>query len=298
MSDWIISLEGTDAGARLAMALALLAGLMHATIGAMQKGKFDPWLMRGAVDTCAGVIAIPLVLFVVPVPSWDLAVLLPGVMLIHLVYKWVLAMAYTRGAFSAVYPIVRGIGPLATVLFAGVIFGEFFTAGQWAGIALLSGGIFGLAAFNLIRETIDRATLQVALALAVVTGLLTALYTVFDAYAIRIAKDPFTFVVWFFFLEMFLFPPLLGRRWRTASGQVVQLFRRGLAGAFVVYISFSAIFLATRLDKVGEAASLRETSVVFAAILGWLFLGERIGPTRTALMVIIAVGAVVVEFAG
>jgi drug/metabolite transporter (DMT)-like permease len=54
--------------------------------------------------------------------------------------------------------------------------------------------------------------------------------------------------------------------------------------------------LATRLDKVGEAAVLRETSVVFAALIGWTFLGERVGPWRGALVVLIALGAVVVEF--
>ena len=61
---------------------------------------------------------------------------------------------------------------------------------------------------------------------------------------------------------------------------------------------FGAIMLATRLDKVGEAAVLRETSTVFAALIGWLVLGEKVGPVRTALMAMIALGAVIMEFAG
>ncbi len=277
------------------MALALVAAVAHASLGALQKGRHDPWLTRGAVDTCAGLLSIPLILFVVPVPRWDLAVLLPGVMIIHLAYKWVLAMAYSRGAFTAVYPVVRGTGPLATVLIAGVVFNEYFTAGQWGGVALLSGGIFGLAAYNLTRVDIDTAVLRAALGLAVLTGLMTALYTVYDAFAIRTALDPFTFIVWFFFLELFLFPPLLWRRWQAARGELAPLFLRGLFGSVIVYISFGAIFLATRLDKVGEAAALRETSVIFAALLGWLFLKEKIGPVRSLLMVVIASGAVLVE---
>ena len=70
---------------------------------------------------------------------------------------------------------------------------------------------------------------------------------------------------------------------------------RGAIGTVFVYVSFGAMFLATRLDKVGEAAALRETSVVFAALIGWIFLGERIGPVRALLMVVIAAGALMVE---
>lgn len=297
MGDLIVGMAGTEAGQRLAMVLALVAALAHATLGALQKGRHDPWLSRGAVDTCAALIALPLILFVVPLPARDLAVLLPGAMLVHLVYKWVLAMAYSRGAFTAVYPVVRGTGPLATILIAGLVFDEHFTAGQWLGVALLSGGIFGLAAWNLTRVDVDPVVLRAALGLAVLTGLLVALYTVVDAYAIRIARDPFTFIAWFFFLEVFLFPPLVWRRWRISGEALLPLALRGLTGAAVVYLSFGSMFLATRLDKVGEAAALRETSVVFAALLGWLFLKERIGVVRSLLMVVIAAGAVVVEFA-
>ena len=68
--------------------------------------------------------------------------------------------------------------------------------------------------------------------------------------------------------------------------------------AMVAFASFGAIMLATRLDKVGEAAVLRETSTVFAALIGWLMLGERPGVVPVILMALIATGAVMVEFWG
>ena len=296
MGEWIVSIEGTETGKHAAMALALLAAVMHAALGVLQKGRHDPWLTRGAVDICVSVLAIPLAIFVVPPPSPELWILMPGVMLVHLAYKWTLAMAYSRGAFTVVYPTVRGTGPLVTVLFAGIVFGEFFTLGQWGGVALLSGGIFALALWNYRKETIDRSILMAAIGLAFLTGLITAAYTVYDAYAIRTAIDPFTFIVWFFLLEFALFPPLIWRRWLAAGPELGALFRRGLIGAVIAYLSFGGIFLATRLDKVGEAAALRETSVVFGALMGWLILGERIGPVRAGLMVVIASGAILVEF--
>lgn len=293
LTDWVLSIEGTEAGHRAAMVLALVAAFAHAALGILQKGRYDPWLSRGAIDIVVSLVALPLALFVVPWPGPDLWILLPGMMVIHLAYKWFLAMAYSRAAFTAVYPVVRGTGPLATVVFAGLIFGETFAAMQWAGVALLSGGIFALAGLHLVQERIDPATLRNALGLAFLTGLTVAVYTVYDAYAIRAAADPFTFIVWFFLLEGVLFPTLLWRRWRGAP--LRPLFLRALVGAPIAYVSFSAVFLATRLDKVGEAAALRETSVVFGAVMAWAILGERIGWGRALCMVLIALGAVLVE---
>lgn len=295
LADWILSIEGTGVGNRAAMILALVAAVAHASLGALQKGRFDPWISRGAIDLCAAAIALPLAIFVVPLPGPQLIILFPTMMLIHLAYKWVLAMAYTRGDFTAVYPIVRGTGPLATVVIAGFVFGEYFTPGQWTGVVLISGAIFALALYNLRHALDDLGRLRAAIGLAVTTGLITALYTVYDAYAIRQAIDPFTFIVWFFLLEGLLFPLLLWPRWRQAE-DLGPIFRRGFVGALIAYVSFGGVFLATRLDKVGEAAALRETSVIFAAVFGWLFLGEKIGPVRAGLMVLIAAGAVLVEF--
>ena len=79
---------------------------------------------------------------------------------------------------------------------------------------------------------------------------------------------------------------------------VGPLLARGFLAALIAYVSFGAVMLATRLDKVGEAAVLRETSTVFAALIGWLFLKETVGPVRALCMALIAAGAVVVEFGG
>jgi drug/metabolite transporter (DMT)-like permease len=76
------------------------------------------------------------------------------------------------------------------------------------------------------------------------------------------------------------------------------LMRRGMIGAVVAIFSFGSVMMATRLDKVGEAAILRETSTVFAALIGWLVLKEAVGPRRLGLMTLIAAGAVIVEMGG
>ncbi len=222
-----------------------------------------------------------------------------GAFVIHAGYKFSQAMTYSRGAYTVVYPVVRGTGPFFAVIGAGLLFGEHFTVGQWMGVTVLMTGIFGLAVYNLRTVTVDRDTMIPALAWAVLTGAFVALYTTYDAYGIRATADPFTFLAWFFLIDGLFMPVYTWRRWRyLPSSEIGPLMRRGVVGAFVAYFSFGSIMLATRLDKVGEAAVLRETSTVFAAGIAWVMLGDRVGPRRLTLMALIAAGAVIVKLTG
>lgn len=298
LTDWIVSVEGTPSAAHWAMALALLAAVAHAAFGALQKGRHDPWLSRGAIDAAIIVLAAPVALFVVPWPEGRVWWILAGAVVIHFVYKVLMAMAYSRGAFTVMYPVVRGTGPLATVGFASIIFSEHYSAWQWLGVLMLSGGILALALFNLRQIDVGRRELAIGLGIAFVAGVTVAIYTTYDAYGIRATPDPFTFLAWFFLVTSFDFPLIAAWRYDRMLDppEPGPLIRRGFAGALIAFVSFGAVMLATRLDKVGEAAVLRETSVVFAAIIGWAFLNERVGPVRAALVAVIAAGAIVVEF--
>ncbi|MEP3332896.1 EamA family transporter [Sedimentitalea sp.] len=300
MSNWLISLEGTAAGHSLALWLALSAALLHAVFGALQKGRHDPWLSRGAIDASYALMAAPFALFVVPWPEPHMWLIFAGAWVIHVAYKVLQALAYTKGSYTVVYPVVRGTGSLFAVIGAYLLFGEVFTTIQWGGVAVLLAGIFGLAAYNLRYLDSQRETLHLALALAVVTGLFVALYTTFDAYGIRAAADPFTFLAWFFMIDGIVMPIYAAMRWHamTERPALPPLMARGVVGGLVAFASFGGIMLATRLDKVGEAAVLRETSTVFAALIGWLVLKETVGPRRIALMTLIAAGAVIVEMGG
>jgi len=300
MSEWLVSLDGTEQGHQLALILALCAAVLHAVFGALQKGMHDPWLTRGAIDVFLFVFALPVALFVVPWPQGVEWLLLIGALGIHFVYKMGMALAYSWGAFTVVYPVVRGMGPLFTVFGAWLIFGEVFAPMQWLGIAVLLAGIFGLAAYNLIHIDVQRETLVPALWIAVGTGALVAVYTTYDAYGIRTTPDPFTFLAWFFVITSVDFPFIALVRYRRMANPPVlrPLLIRGVIGSWIAFGSFGSIMLATRLDKVGEAAVLRETSTVFAALIGWLVLGEKVLPRRMALMALIALGAVIVEMGG
>ena len=299
MTDWLISLEGTASGERLALFLALQAAFLHALFGALQKRVTDPWTARSVIDATYAAMAAPFAIFYFGPPDPALWPLLAIAWVIHLGYKAMQAAAYSVGAYTVVYPVVRGTGPVFTIFGAGILFGEVFSPLQWVGVGTLVAGILGLALYNLKHVTLDRARLPLALGLAVVTGGFVAAYTTWDAYVIRAFENPFAFLAWFFFLDGLAFPAIYLARHR---GRLPRPLKRhavlGVQGAVTAYFSFGGILLATRLDKVGEAAVLRETSVVFAALLGWLMLGEKVGPRRLALMTLIALGAVIVEMGG
>lgn len=300
MTDWLLSIEGTETGHTVALALALMAAFLHAVFGALQKGRHDPWLTRGAIDFSYCIMAAPFALFVVPWPEPHMWLIFAGAFVIHIVYKLLQAWAYSKGAYTVVYPVVRGTGPLFAVIGAYLIFDEQFNAVQWMGMAVLLAGIFGLAIYNMVFLISERDTLNAALGLAALTGLCVALYTTYDAYGIRATQNPFTFLAWFFMIDGVVFPFIAAARWRSMADppKLGPLMSRGFIGGIVAFLSFGSIMMATRLDKVGEAAVLRETSTVFAAFIGWMFLKETVGPRRLGLMALIAAGAVIVEMGG
>ena len=299
MIDWLTSLEGTSAGSTLALILALQAALLHAIFGALQKRVTDPWTARSVIDGTYAAIALPFALFVVPWPEPHIWPMFAIAWVIHVGYKVAQAAAYSVGAYTVVYPVVRGTGPVFTVVGAGLLFGETFAPMQWLGVAMLVSGILGLAVYNLRHVIVDRARLPLALGLAAMTGGFVAAYTTWDAFVIRATENPFTFIAWFFLLDGLAFPIVyLLRNRGKVPRPFAPLGKLGVQGAIIAYFSFGGIMMATRLDKVGEAAVLRETSVVFSAVIGWLMLGESTGPRRIALICLIAAGAVIVEMGG
>lgn len=301
MGDYFVSLAGTQAGEDLALILALVSAFAHAVFAALNKQGIDPYLNRGAINLAYSLMASPFALFVFPLPEGFLIPVLIVSFIFHVGYEWLQSAAFTKGAFTLVYPIARGTGPLVTAILAIFVFSENLEPSQWAGIFLLSGAIISLAGINMREKQVDeviRAALLPSILLAIGAGICVALYTTVDAYGIRITANPFTFLAWFFFLGGFGFPIIAYRRYQNmpVKPSIKPLVIRGFTGASVAFFSFATLMLATRIGKVSEAAALRETSIIFATIIGVLFLGERVSAAKVAIICLIAMGALLIEF--
>jgi drug/metabolite transporter (DMT)-like permease len=303
MGEALAALAGTPAGEAAAAILALLSALAHAVFGAINKRGRDPYLNRGAINLCYGAMAAPVALFVTPWPTPALWAALAAAWAVHLLYEWLQARSYAIGGFTVVYPIARGTGPLVTVVAAGVVFGERFAPVQWAGLLTLTGAIWGLALANLralgLADMAAARRLRSAILTALATGVMIAVYTTLDAWGVRLAADPFTFLAWFFTLGGVGFPMVAAARWarlapadRPDPGELAV---RGVFGALIAFLSFGSVMLATRVGHVGEVAAIRETSIVFATAIGVLFFRETIDARRLALIAAIAAGAVVIK---
>jgi len=300
LGELIVELSGTPRGENLAMALALLSALAHAIFGAVTKGGVDPYFNRGAINISYSLMAAPFALFVLPWPTSELFEILFIGFFIHLLYEWLQTTSYAKGAFVLVYPIARGTGPLIIALGAMLVFGERLAGVQWLGLAVLSGSIFLLAYVNYrnaLAHGQNISGLRGAVTAAFFTGVMIAVYTTVDAYGIRLAQNPFTFLAWFFMLGGIGFPLIAAHRWMRVERHpaIFDLAVRGIIGALIGIVTFGSMMLATRLDKVAEVAALRETSIIFATLIGVLVFKEKPGTRALALIGLIALGAVLVN---
>jgi drug/metabolite transporter (DMT)-like permease len=210
---------------------------------------------------------------------------------IHVGYELALLNSYRLGAFNQVYPIARGTSPLVVAVGAYFFAGEHLSAVPLAGVAVLA---FGLMSLALSAGRLSRAELP-AIAVAVLTGLTIASYTVVDGLGVRAAHDPYAYAALMFALQGPVFPlmalfrrPL--RQWRDTTVLCGGL----LAGALSV-VAYGIVLWAQSRAPLAEVAAIRETSVIFAALIGMIFLKEGFGPRRVAAAVVIAAGIVLIS---
>ncbi len=294
ISDWATSIQGTEIGRHWAIALALISAISHASFGALQKSREDPFLIRAGVDLWFFVIWLPIALFLVPWPTHHEWWLIAGIFPIHTTYKLVLTGAYRNGDFTVIYPIARGSAPMFTALVAGLIFQEKLAPLQWLGVVMISSLIMLMSVESVKRVKLRRENLPRAIGFAVATGFMIMVYSIYDAHGVRESRSPFIFLAWFYVVDGFLFPTIafVMRKRLVPRTSYPAIIKRGMVAAPLAIISFTAAFLAMRIGKVGEVTAIRETSVIFAAFIGYLFLGEHVSKLRFGLIILIAFGAI------
>ena len=274
----------------LVIGLPLCAAVLHATWNAALRSSADRLWFVTVMSFATTLAAIPLVLLL-PAPLKESWPYLGVSALLQVIYSFLLAYAYALGELGQVYPIVRGSVPLLVTV------GGFLLAGQRLGSEALLG--IALICAALLSQAFGRAHAERrALTHAVVTALFVASYVTADALGVRLAGNPQSYAAWIWVIYGALMPAgfLLWRRGMKLDLRARDTWKAA-AGGLLSFGSYGAVIAALALGNVGAISALRETSIVFSALIGRLFLGETLSLRRALVCLTVTAGAVLIGYA-
>ena len=283
----------------LIVGLLLLAGLMHASWNALLKSDQSDRLATFGVimttGTLMGVCVAPFVPMIEP-EAWKYMI---ASVLIHAVYYYTLLKAYSYGDLSHTYPIARGLGPLLVALVSGRFIGEHLRTQDIVGVLLLS---FGLVALAMPARALPRPGGRHGLAtlFAVLTGFTIAAYIIADGMGVRAAGPTFehrlAYIAWLCVLEgPWLLVLAIVLRPQTVWSHLRRYWWRGMIGGVIANTGYGIAIYALVLGPMAHVAALRETSVLFGALMGTLLLGEPFGGRRVVAAAVIVCGLILMN---
>jgi len=265
----------------LPVTLAVLgAALLHASWNVLVKSGADKELETINIALGSGLIALVVAIFL-PAPAQVSWPWVAGSALVHILYFVFLAGAYRWGELSYTYPVMRGGGPMIVALVGAVVLGEVLPLGASFGILMICAGVFGFAA----GKHDGRAT-----AFALGNAVVIAAYTLIDGQGARLSGAPVSYTLWFFAANGVV---ILLYGWLRRGAAVGSYFRRNwrramIGGSCAVGAYGIALWAMTRAP-IAVVAVLRETSVVFAAVIAFFVLKEQLTRRR-----LVATGAVLI----
>lgn len=273
----------------LVVVLVLGSALLHASWNALLRSDADRLKFIAVMSSLCALIALPVGLLApTPAPeSWPYVAASGAV---QIAYCLLLVRSYRDGHLAQVYPIARGTAPLVVTLGAALLAGERLTPLGLAGVALVSSGITAIALGK------GRPDVRTAAA-AVATGIAIASYMLIDGLGVRLSGSPIGYAAWQAVAQGAPMPfiyLLLRRQWPTMA--VDANLARVVVGAAISVLAYGVVLWAMSLSPMGQVSALRETSILFAAVIGAVFLREPFTPRGLLGAGMIAAGAVALGF--
>ncbi|MFM0330399.1 EamA family transporter [Paraburkholderia strydomiana] len=269
--------------------LVLFAALLHASWNALLHGNRDRFLSMTWMSIAIAAIATLIIPFT-PLPAAAAWPYIVASGLVHIGYNASLVRAYRRGDLAQAYPIARGSSPLLVTLGAALFAHEAIGPLRATGIVMISGGIIAIA---LEAGSVSRAGVLAALT----TGATIALYTVIDGIGVRLSGgEALAYTAWmflFYWLMPVLFVAMRGvsALWTPIRSSPMAI-GSSLMGGVVSVAAYGIVIWAMQSGAMGTVSALRETSVVFAVLIGRMFLGEAVSGKRWLACVVVAAGAI------
>lgn len=259
---------------------------MHAGWNYLVKASADRLLDTLAITLGGSLLAAVLLPFV-PLPNPAAWRWLGLTVLLHVGYFAALIQSYRYADLSVAYPLMRGTAPLLVAL-AAPLLGAPLSPGLLAGVLLIGAGI-GLPAWIGMAHGAVRWK---GAAYALGNAFFIAAYTLSDGVGVRVSGNAVSYTLWLFFLNAFAI--LLIARWRRGANFLNGIWprwRMAMAGSLLAILSYGIVLWAMSISPIPAVAALRETSVIFAALLGASLLKEKMGRWRTVGALFVALGA-------
>jgi drug/metabolite transporter (DMT)-like permease len=267
----------------LGVTLAVLAaGLLHAGWNALLKSSTggDVLLDTAAVVAGSSLCALALLAFV-PLPDPAAWPFIAASTAIHFGYYLTLVQAYRTGDLSFAYPLMRGSAPLIVTVLGSIFLRELPSVQMTAGILLISLGIVSIAFVQ--RGGAHRRHPAAAAYWAFANAAIIAAYTLVDGAGARASGNALAYVCWLIAVEGIPFLVwVVARRRTTAFSYLRGSWRTGLGGGACSLAAYGIVLWAMTRAPIAAVAALRETSVLFAALMGSLWLKEGFGWRRVA----------------
>ncbi|MHA1128869.1 MAG: EamA family transporter [Alphaproteobacteria bacterium] len=268
----------------------LFAAVLHAGWNAVIRSGGDRFQGMLLLTATQGVMAV-IMAAVVPLPDGIVWVWVLGSGLVHTMYKLFLAAAYQHGDLSRVYPIARGAAPMIVVLVGYFLLADTIENKEYAGIGLIGVGVMMMA-----RGVFSSGESRRLIPLALGSAACTAGYTIVDGMGARVAMDATMFTAWLFIFDAMFF-------------SMFSLISRGTAvfkasprawgiGAFAGVLSLATYWIAVwamTVAPIALVAAVRETSVLFAVVIGAVILKEKVGIGKILAALVIGAGIVIIR---
>jgi drug/metabolite transporter (DMT)-like permease len=280
----------------LSVSLAVLvAAVTHATWNAIAHGIKDQVLAFGLIGAGSIAVAVPLVVLA-PFPLGRCWPYLLGSVFIHVFYNLLLMRCYRYGEFGQVYPLARGTSPLVVTVLAAVFAAERPSAPQVLGVLVISSGLAVLVLAGR-RSRSGSAPSRAALVAAGATGLTIASYTTVDGLGVRLSGSAIGYIGWLMLLESLCVPAwaLARRRREVASGVSRRVLLSGLLAGALSVLAYGLVLWAQTRGALAPIAALRETSVIFGAVIGTVVFREPFGRLRIAATVLVVIGVLLLN---
>jgi len=256
---------------------------MHASWNAALRNSPDKLAVMVFIMCFGGLMFAPATLLV-PFPSIEVWYFIAGSVSVHLFYQIMLTKMHEHNPLTFAYPIARGLGPLLVTIASFFLFTNSLDLKEVGFISILVAGIF-------LTSRKEESQTNTNIVYPILTGFGIATYTIVDGIAVKHSEEALSFIVW---SGLMAAPPLYVYALKTRGGSIMadalRAWKVGLPTALIAQIGYVIALFAYRFGNLGEISALRESSILFAAAIGYVWLKEPLSKRKLFALVMIFTG--------